>query len=115
MSNQASAANHQVVRDIELRNIQLRRVARVLLVDGQFLHFWEAFDEAQVALLEAAERLAGVNCSAQENAIRRNVFDLEVKVAALRHTKVCCERSIATLTDLPRHLLKCTIEKRLKE
>ncbi|XP_050095304.1 uncharacterized protein LOC126577594 [Anopheles aquasalis] len=114
MSNQASAANHQVVRDIELRNVLLRRLARVLLVDGQFLHVWEAFNEAQIALLEVAEGLSGVNCS-PENAIRRNVFDLELKVAALKHSKVCCERNIATLSDLPRHLLKCTIEKRLKE
>uniref|UniRef100_A0A182F2M1 Uncharacterized protein n=1 Tax=Anopheles albimanus TaxID=7167 RepID=A0A182F2M1_ANOAL len=114
MSNQASVANHQVVRDIELRNIQLRRVARVLLVDGQFLHFWEAFNEAQIALLQVAEGLTGVNYL-QENAIRRSVFDLELKVAALRHSKGCCERNIATLKDLPRHLLKCTIEKRLKD
>ncbi|XP_049548377.1 uncharacterized protein LOC125959594 [Anopheles darlingi] len=110
----ASNRSSTISKHILLRNIQLRRVARVLLLDGQFLQFWEAFNEVQIALLQIAEGLAGVNFS-QENAIQRTVFDLEVKVAALRHTKVCCERNIATLRDLPRHLLKCTIEKRLKD
>ncbi|XP_053665904.1 uncharacterized protein LOC128715048 [Anopheles marshallii] len=43
----------QVLRDIALKNLQLRRLTGVLLVDSEFLRLWDKFDEVKRTLEQA--------------------------------------------------------------
>uniref|UniRef100_A0A182MK16 Uncharacterized protein n=1 Tax=Anopheles culicifacies TaxID=139723 RepID=A0A182MK16_9DIPT len=103
----------QVLRDIALKNLQLRRLTDVLLVDSEFLHLCDKFDEVKRTIERA-------NC----NEIDRVSIDsetediiplLELKIKILQRVRASCLQRITRYNDARKEDSPELQEKRFKE
>uniref|UniRef100_A0A182X185 Uncharacterized protein n=1 Tax=Anopheles quadriannulatus TaxID=34691 RepID=A0A182X185_ANOQN len=88
-----------VLRDIALQNLQLRRLATVLLVDVEFLRLCEIFDEIERALQRAYCSNAAVGRHSSGSETEDIISLLELKVRLLRRSGRGCLQRIANYNE----------------
>uniref|UniRef100_A0A182SE89 Uncharacterized protein n=1 Tax=Anopheles maculatus TaxID=74869 RepID=A0A182SE89_9DIPT len=90
--SQAQEAD-QVLRDIALENLQLRRLTSALLVDSEFLRLCDTFDEAKRTFERASDKefdRFSIDSDTEEDIISL----LELKIKILQHSRKGCLQRI---------------------
>ncbi|XP_053676738.1 uncharacterized protein LOC128726916 [Anopheles nili] len=91
-----------VRRDIALKNLQLRQLARVLLVDLEFLHFCDVLEQAELTLLHVSE--AKLSRFSTESLTEYILPRLELQIRRLQTSKSRCLYWIASYNESQKHI-----------
>uniref|UniRef100_A0A182Y8G7 Uncharacterized protein n=1 Tax=Anopheles stephensi TaxID=30069 RepID=A0A182Y8G7_ANOST len=96
--SQAQEAD-QVLRDIALKNLQLRRLTSVLLVDSEFLRLCDTFDEAKRTFERAAADNVVDRFSIDSDTEEDIIALLELKIKILQRSGKSCLQRIVKYND----------------
>ncbi|XP_035910939.1 ERC protein 2-like [Anopheles stephensi] len=96
--SQAQEAD-QVLRDIALKNLQLRRLTSVLLVDSEFLRLCDTFDEAKRTFERAAADNVVDRFSIDSDTEEDIIALLELKIKILQRSGKSCLQRIIKYND----------------